>query len=174
MSGEGEQQTMLLRVGSRVGDKKKTRSRGTVRYVGPVSISYKDPACVWAGVEWDGEGRGKYDGSVTDKAGVTTRYFTCAPGNGSFVKPSKLATRLHFLDAVRTKYLTHDAINGEYRGSGSIKISAEWENHKKFDVELVGIEKIQKYLQVGVGVGMGRRVRGCWLRNGRELSLIHI
>ena len=138
-----------LAVGSRVCDKK-SGSRGTVRYVGPVSISYKDPSAVWAGVEWDEEGRGKYDGSVTDKHEKVTRYFTCHPTKGSFIKPSKLAPRQSFLEAVKAKYLTHDAINSEYRGAGSIKISAEWENHKTFDVELVGVDKIQKHLQLSV------------------------
>ena len=143
-----DQSPDALAVGCRVSDKH--LNRGTVRYLGPVSISYKEPDSVWAGVEWDEAGRGKYDGSVTDKTGATTRYFTCDPSRGSFVKPSKLAPRLRFLDAVRKKYLTHDAINAEYRGAGSIKISAEWENHKTFAVELVGIDKIQKHLQLSV------------------------
>lgn len=137
-----------LKVGSRVSDK--NGNRGTVRYLGPVSISYKNPESVWAGVEWDDEGRGKYDGSVTDKGGVTTRYFTCKPSQGSFIKPAKLGPRLSFVDAVRDKYLSHDTINSQYRGEGSIKISAEWENSKTFDVELVGVDKIQKHLQLSV------------------------
>ena len=143
--------TVSFQLGDRVSDKK-TRTRGTVRYVGPVAISYKQPDLVWIGVEWDTDGRGKYDGSVVDKNGVTTRYFECAPTRGSFIKPNKLAARdKMFLDAVREKYLTSDEINSEYRGSGSISISSEWESsHKKFNVELVGIEKIQRHLQLEV------------------------
>ena len=87
-------------------------SRGTVRYVGGVATS-KNPETVWIGVEWDDATRGKHDGSV-EKDGTTTRYFRCAPGAGSFVKPSKVKGGLDFLGAMIERYVKNaDAVPQE-------------------------------------------------------------
>ncbi|KAJ2359129.1 hypothetical protein IWW50_003982 [Coemansia erecta] len=56
------------------------RRRGCVRFVGRTQFRQG----FWVGVEYD-EPVGKNDGSVN---GV--KYFTCAPGHGSFVRPDKV------------------------------------------------------------------------------------
>ena len=73
-------------IGARIRDAKKM-THGFVRYVGPVCSDKKQPDRVWIGVEWDDVTRGKHDGSAVDAAGATVRYYTCAQGAGSFVKP---------------------------------------------------------------------------------------
>jgi dynactin complex subunit len=73
-------------VGSRVVDV--DGNEATARYIGSVAIS-KD-STDWIGVEWDRPGRGKHNGTVVDKSGVSHTYFSCAEGMGSFVKPNKL------------------------------------------------------------------------------------
>ena len=56
--------------------------RGTVRYVG--TTEFGNTGGVWIGVEYD-EPMGKNDGSVEG-----TRYFTCAPKHGVFVRADKV------------------------------------------------------------------------------------
>ena len=88
-------------------------SRGTVRYIGSVATS-KNPETVWVGVEWDDTTRGKHDGSVSTADGALTRYFTCAAGAGSFVKPSKISGGVDFLHAMVDRYnKTADAVPEE-------------------------------------------------------------
>ncbi|KAJ1457701.1 hypothetical protein M885DRAFT_514727 [Pelagophyceae sp. CCMP2097] len=83
--------------------------RGTVRYCGPVATS-KSASEVYVGVEWDDAARGKGDGSVVDKRGLETRYFTTAfPTAASFVKPAKLDVGSSFAAALRAKYVAMDA-----------------------------------------------------------------
>jgi len=51
---------------------------GTVRYIGTVATSRKNPDAVWIGIEWRDDTRGKHDGAVTvKKTGEVVRYFTC-------------------------------------------------------------------------------------------------
>jgi len=92
-------------VGARIRDD--NDFRGTIRYVGPVATSTKDPGAIWYGVEWDDTTRGKHDGSV-EKDGVV-RYFTCVEGAGSFVKPKKVDRGSSLVDALRKKYVELDA-----------------------------------------------------------------
>ena len=95
-------------VGQRVKDG--VEFRGTVRYVGPVVTSKKDPAAIWVGVEWDDGTRGKHDGSVVDDAtGERVRYFRCGATAGSFVKPSKVDGGVGLVAALRAKYVGMDA-----------------------------------------------------------------
>ena len=74
-----------IEIGSRV---EVEGEKGTVRYVGSVATS-KKAETRWVGIEWDNEGRGKHDGSVTTNDNQTHRYFTCKPGMASFLKPLK-------------------------------------------------------------------------------------
>jgi hypothetical protein len=54
-----------------------------------------------AGVEWDDPTRGKNDGSVTvEGSGEVVRYFTCAPGAGSFMKLELLSGGVSIMDAL--------------------------------------------------------------------------
>lgn len=55
-----------------------------------VLLSFLDDTAPRAGVEWDDPARGKNDGSLVDETGVRVRYFTCAPGRGSLVRPECL------------------------------------------------------------------------------------
>ena len=82
--------------------------RATVKYIGPVAAA-KNKADIWLGVEWDFEWRGKHDGSCVDDEGNLHRYFSCAKGAGSFIKPGKImhGTSLH--DALLEKYVSIDA-----------------------------------------------------------------
>lgn len=56
---------------------------GVVRYIG--SVEFADG--VWLGVELKLP-KGKHDGSVQGR-----RYFTCRPGHGLLVRPSKVTFR---------------------------------------------------------------------------------
>ena len=57
--------------------------RGTVRYVGAVSVLSPDGSA-WVGIELD-EPLGKNDGTCKGK-----RYFTCNPNYGVFLRPDKV------------------------------------------------------------------------------------
>ena len=48
-------------VGTRIRDD--NDFRGTIRYVGPVATSTKDPGATWYGVEWDDNTRGRISAS---------------------------------------------------------------------------------------------------------------
>ena len=48
-------------VGTRIRDD--NDFRGTIRYVGPVATSTKDPNATWYGVEWDDNTRGRISAS---------------------------------------------------------------------------------------------------------------
>ena len=48
-------------VGTRIRDD--NDFRGTIRYVGPVATSTKDPSATWYGVEWDDNTRGAISAS---------------------------------------------------------------------------------------------------------------
>ena len=55
-------------------------------------------------MEWDDATRGKHDGSVADASGALVRYFECAAGRGSFMKPALLSGPVDMLDALRERY----------------------------------------------------------------------
>lgn len=74
---------VLFSVGDRVLDTEKN-FKGVVRFVGPIAIAASHE--IWVGVEWDTIGRGKNDGMLKDKSGNSHRYFSCAPGMGSFIR----------------------------------------------------------------------------------------
>lgn len=63
----------------------------------------------FTGVEWDDISRGKHDGSCVDAGGNTVRYFECAMGAGSFVKPNKLYFGKAFGAALHERYVKMDA-----------------------------------------------------------------
>jgi dynactin complex subunit len=93
-------------VGQRV-QAKADGHRATVRFVG--SVDGASPEDGWVGVEWDSVGRGKHDGEAKGK-----RYFTCAPGQGSFVRPENvLAEPVSFQNALTRKYASEEAANAE-------------------------------------------------------------
>ena len=52
---------MSFKVNDRVRDKK-GECRGTVKYVGKVATSTKNPDFIWIGVQWDDPKRGKHGG----------------------------------------------------------------------------------------------------------------
>ncbi|KAL0359975.1 UNVERIFIED_CONTAM: Tubulin-folding cofactor E [Sesamum radiatum] len=87
-----------FRVGQRVHFIGQPRRIGTVKYVGPVE-GYSGN---WIGVDWDGDGEGKHDGSHN---GI--RYFTGrGPNTASFVRPHNLSTGISLLEALETRYRT--------------------------------------------------------------------
>ena len=81
--------------------------KGTIRYVGPVASAKNDDK--WVGIEWDDVSRGKHDGSVVDASGNVHRYFSCASGAGSFVKPTTICFGISFISALRDRYVDLDA-----------------------------------------------------------------
>ena len=134
-------------VGSRVRDTE--GFRGTVHYIGPVAAA-KNQTEHWLGVEWDKEDRGKHDGSCVDSKGVLHRYFTCTQGAGSFVKPSKLASRKSFCDALKSRYVSLDApqiIGPDNKIPDSFVTTAKG-NQKP--IEFLGEVKIRKWKQIAV------------------------
>ncbi len=98
-------------VGERVRDKNDGYA-ATVRYIGPVA-SAKDHSVIYIGVEWDDSTRGKHDGSTivknSDATEITVRYFFCAQGAGSFLKPKKLARGETFVEVMRRRYVSMEA-----------------------------------------------------------------
>lgn len=125
-----------LAIGDRVRDK--DGSRGTVRYLGPVATS-KSADTVYAGIEWDDEGRGKNDGSVTADDGTTVRYFTCAPGQGSFLKLALVDRGLSVIEALRLKYR-----DPECRGGGTVTA----ESGEEVEIVFVGDDKVRAQQQL--------------------------
>jgi len=120
--------------------------RGTVRYIGPVASDSKPRE--WLGIEWDIDGDGKHDGScVNEKTGQVHRYFTCAHGKGSFVKPEKVSLAVSFREAYAGRYHNADkAVEGVLVSSSVTKTDlstaglensnlglADWEEDLDFD-----------------------------------------
>jgi len=126
-------------IGARIRDAKKM-THGFVRYVGPVCSDKKQPDRVWIGVEWDDVTRGKHDGSAVDAAGATVRYYTCAQGAGSFVKPRTVTGASSITDALRNRYEPHDGLTG----SSHILGSASTSSGQEIKIELVGTDKIRE------------------------------
>ncbi|KAG9390069.1 Ubiquitin-like domain [Carpediemonas membranifera] len=58
----------------------------TVRFVGAVGTL---PPGLWCGIEYDDEGLGKHDGTITVSGGRRIEVFKAAPGKGAIVRPSK-------------------------------------------------------------------------------------
>lgn len=134
-------------VGSRVRDS--DGYRGSVRYIGPVAAA-KNQQEHWLGVEWDRQDRGKHDGSCEDSKGVKHRYFECTPGAGSFVKPSKLASRRSFCDSLKARYVSLDApeiIGPDNVIPDSFVMTAKG-NQKS--IEFYGEKQIRKWKQLAV------------------------
>lgn len=87
---------MTLALGARLARRGDT---GTVAYVGPLPPHEG----IWYGVVWDRAGRGQHDGCGPDG----TRYFACAPRQGSFLPSSShIDTGMAFVDALAQKYGT--------------------------------------------------------------------
>ena len=155
---ESDSDTIIMdKVGDRIRDRK--GFRGTIKYIGKVCTSTKDPDFVWIGVQWDDEKRGKHDGSVTyrekddGEAKTTKRYFTCAKGtSGSFVKPTKIVHAVDFLTSVRARYEEASASGSGKGGSATRSIAAEFDGDegRTFEVTLVGVDKIQKRQKLDV------------------------
>lgn len=152
---------------------------GTVRYVGPV-ITSKKQTTMWVGVEWHELGRGKHDGRViskgpdgTEDTGVAKRYFSCSPGQGSFVKPSKLRGGRDFFVALVEKYQPDLQLETDFNADGSAddkedvpesasaaeakaEIALTYGNGEELAIEPVGMDRIrakqqlQKLLEVSV------------------------
>eukprot|EP00605_Chrysophyceae_sp_TOSAG23-4_P002946 GSChrysophyteH1.ASY1.ANO1.3244.1 assembled CDS len=128
--------------------------RGTVRYIGPVAAA-KSKEEIWLGVEWDKQGRGKHDGSCTDKEGNLHRYFECTNGSGSFVRPSKktvITQGRSFETALRERYVDTDApkITKEAEGDNTLPDSfvVTAKGNAK-PIEFFGETKIRKWQQLG-------------------------
>jgi hypothetical protein len=116
--------------------------RATVRYIGPVAGA-KNPAEVWFGVEWDNVSRGKHDGSSADSSGTLHKYFDCAPGSGSFIKPSKVLYGRTLVEALHDRYVGLDAptIAESDAKLPNAFVSTSKGNQKS--IEFVGEEKIR-------------------------------
>lgn len=97
---------MDFQIGTRVIDSEGFKA--TVRYLGPVAAA-KNKNEIWLGVEWDDKSRGKHDGSCVDDEGKLHRYFECAYGAGSFVKPSKVFSGKSLNEALRERYVDLNA-----------------------------------------------------------------
>ena len=136
--------TTVYELGQRVSDAESYR--GTIRYVGPVAAA-KDPTENWLGIEWDKSNRGKHDGSCVDKQGIMHRYFTCADGMGSFVKPSKVKTGRSFLQVLKERYVEKDA---PLVAPGNVVPDAFVTTAKgtQKQIEFLGEEKLRKWQNI--------------------------
>ena len=114
-------------------------THGWVRHVGPVCSDKKQPDRVWLGIEWDDVKRGKHDGSAVNAAGETVRYYECAPGAGSFVKPRTVQSAVTVLEALRERYEPDDGLTG----ASHILGAAQTSSGQEVKVELVGADKIR-------------------------------
>lgn len=111
-------------------------------------------------MEWDKVTRGKHDGSCVDSSQVTHRYFICAPGAGSFVKPAKIQTGRTFVSALLERYVGLDAplITGEENTlPDSFVVTAKGERKA---IEFVGESFIRKRQQLGDVVEVSVRNSG--------------
>ena len=127
-----------MALNSRIRDPKHG-THGWVRHVGPVCSDKKQPDRVWLGIEWDDVKRGKHDGSAVNAAGETVRYYACAPGAGSFVKPRTVQSAVTVLEALRERYEPDDGLTG----ASHILGAAQTSSGQEVKVELVGADKIR-------------------------------
>eukprot|EP01084_Bolivina_argentea_P116468 206941_1 len=118
------------RVGQRIAVDK---FKGTIRYVGPVATS-KKASTVWLGIEWDDLNRGKNDGSVTTSDGTQHRYFTCADGKGSFIKPIKANFGRDLLSVILDRF-SLDSLEDD------IKEQEQIASDSAYKIEFVGWDK---------------------------------
>eukprot|EP00002_Diphylleia_rotans_P018844 TRINITY_DN3648_c0_g1_i1.p1 TRINITY_DN3648_c0_g1~~TRINITY_DN3648_c0_g1_i1.p1 ORF type:complete len:550 (-),score=131.60 TRINITY_DN3648_c0_g1_i1:141-1790(-) len=118
--------------------------RATIRFCGAI----ENKVGAWIGVEWDGDGRGKNDGSVE---GV--RYFTCAAGKGSFIRVdvgnAPIQTGVSFLFALYERYKPSSLSELSEQGSTESQIDDEElyvysVRNRKMAVDFVGKEKVEK------------------------------
>jgi len=98
-------EAISFEIGCRVKDE--NDFKGTVRYFGPI-VGVKGNE-MWLGIEWDDCSRGKHDGSHVDGNGISTRYFTCQNGGGSFIKPHKVFLGKKLDVALQERYVKVDA-----------------------------------------------------------------
>ncbi|KAJ0095427.1 hypothetical protein Patl1_15473 [Pistacia atlantica] len=121
-----------FKLGQRVHSANDTRRIGTVKYVGEVQ-GYSG---TWIGVDWDGDGNGKHDGSVN---GV--RYFNArSEKSGSFVRVQNLSPGISLLEALQLRY------KGEASKEEEDEMYVLSATNKRVSVEFVGKEKIQDKL----------------------------
>ena len=154
-------------VGQRVKDH--VDFRGTVRYVGPVVTSKKDPGATWVGIEWDDETRGKHDGSVVDEAtGASKRYFSCGATAGSFLKPSKVDGGSTLAAALRDKYVAMDA--PLLAPEGKFEHRANTKRGATKAIEFCGELKVRAEQQLGEGHVDRATLRCCGIRGLGDVS----
>lgn len=87
---------------------------------------------VAAGIEWDDPTRGKNDGSVETADGEVHRYFTTAPGQGSFMKLPLMLKGHGIVAALLDKY--EGGTLDEVGGAGSVQTASG----RELEVEFVG------------------------------------
>ncbi|ESN97125.1 hypothetical protein HELRODRAFT_193366 [Helobdella robusta] len=79
---------------------------GTIKYVGPLP----NTTGLWLGIDWDNEERGKHDGTFSGQRFFVTR----TSKSGSFLRPTKCATPISLMDAIREKYVVeNERVDGE-------------------------------------------------------------
>lgn len=122
--------------------------RATVRYIGPVAGA-KNPNEVWFGVEWDNASRGKHDGSSADASGVLHKYFDCAPGSGSFIKPAKVSYGRTLVEALNDRYVGLDAPSIAEADAKLPNAFVSTSKGNQKSIEFVGEEKIRCVLVAG-------------------------
>mmetsp|Transcript_40064 Transcript_40064/g.64995 ORF Transcript_40064/g.64995 Transcript_40064/m.64995 type:complete len:464 (+) Transcript_40064:51-1442(+) len=113
-------------------------SIGTVRWVGKLPGNDDNE---WLGVEWDDYGRGKHDGTFSETG---EKMFTCAPGQGSFLKPEKVNIGVSVVAALLDRYCdigTVQAVQGS-EDSASSELYVPSSRGNKVPVQLVGMDKV--------------------------------
>jgi len=123
--------------------------KATIRYIGTVAGTKKVDE-VWFGVEWDDLSRGKHDGCSVDTSGVLHKYFECAPGSGSFIRPSKVSYGRTLLEALNDRYVSLDAptIADADANIPDVYVNTLKGNQKS--IQFVGEEKIRKRQQLAI------------------------
>lgn len=139
-----------------VGQRVQTKAdghRATVRFVG--SVAGASPEDGWVGVEWDAEGRGKHDGEAKGK-----RYFTCPPGQGSFVRPENvLVEPVSFQEAFVRKYASEEAASAElnmsFREAGGKKaaVVVEFVGNDKQVERMKRTDELEEVTLLGLCIG---------------------